>query len=221
MKKTVLITGANRGIGLELTRHYIEQGARVIAVCRGEFPEPHTPVHQLICPIDVSQPQDIQHLVQTVGDQTIDILINNAGILCNETLESMDFSHIEQQFTVNALGPLRVTHSLLGNLKAGSKVIVITSRMGSIADNTTGGRYGYRASKAALNAFSVSLACDLKPFNIVVGILHPGYVQTDMTAKSGDVSPATSAANLAARVEAVTLNNSGHFFHANGSELPW
>ena len=126
----------------------------------------------------------------------------------------------KKQFEVNALAPLKITHALLPNLKSGSKIIVITSRMGSLADNTSGSRYGYRMSKAALNIAAISLAHDLKPKNIAVGIFHPGQVSTDMTGYNG-IPVSQSVNQLLQRFEALNINNSGQFYHANGEILPW
>ena len=128
---------------------------------------------------------------------------------------------MRQQFEVNALGPLRVTTALRPQLAAGGKVVLITSRMGSITDNSSGGMYGYRASKAALNAIGASLAQDLRGDGIAVGLLHPGYVRTDMTGHQGQVSPAQAAQGLRARIEALDIDTTGEFLHANGESLPW
>lgn len=122
---------------------------------------------------------------------------------------------------INAYAPLRVCETLLTHLKSGSKIANITSRMGSIADNDSGGRYGYRASKAALNAFGKSLAMDLKPKGIAVAQLHPGYVKTRMVNFGGVISPEEAAAGIVARIDALTLDNTGSFWHSNGEELPW
>ena len=151
----------------------------------------------------------------------INILINCAGLLHCETLEQMDFENILQQFEVNSLAPLRVTHSLLKTLYRGSKVAIITSRMGSVEDNTSGAYYGYRMSKAAVNMAGKSLANDLCHDGIVVGLLHPGFVKTRMTGFNGDVTPEESAANLFNRIEELELQQSGSFIHANGQKLPW
>jgi len=133
----------------------------------------------------------------------------------------MNFDSIEEQMEVNAYGPLRVTTTLLPQLKEGSKIANITSRMGSIADNTSGNYYGYRASKAALNAFGKSLAEDLKPQGISVAQLHPGFVQTRMVGFNGDISPEQAAKGLAQRIEELNVGNSGGFWHSNGDVLPW
>ena len=171
--------------------------------------------------IDVSNPDNIKTLRQRMQGVAIDVLINNAGIFKDETLGAMNFESIEEQLAVNATAALRVTHALLDNLHKGSKIGLITSRMGSVGDNSSGGYYGYRMSKAALNAAGKSLAQDLKARGISVAILHPGYVSTRMVDFTGDVSPAQSAKGLVARLDALTLKTTGTFWHANGEVLPW
>ncbi|WNO08937.1 SDR family oxidoreductase [Teredinibacter sp. KSP-S5-2] len=222
MSRTVLITGANRGIGFALCEHYVNNGDEVLAVCR-------TPSEQLsalsgvtiIDGVDVSVAEDLARLKSAVGDKNIDILINNAGILSNESLGAIDVEAIEKQFMVNAIAPILVTEALMANLSAGSKVAMITSRMGSIADNGSGGYYGYRMSKTALNMAGVSLAKDLAPKEIAVALLHPGFVQTDMVNHAGDISANTAAKGLVQRIEELTLETSGGFWHSNGESLPW
>lgn len=221
MSSTVLITGANRGIGLALARHYKKAGWRVYGVCRGTSPELDEVADRVIDEVDVTRTEDVARLAEALAGQRLDLLVNNAGLLCDESLGSLDFDTIRQQMEVNAYAPLRVTEALLDNLGAGSKVANVTSRMGSIADNDSGGRYGYRASKAALNAFGKSLAMDLKPRGIAVAQLHPGYVQTRMVNFGGLITPEEAAAGIAARIEALTLENSGGFWHSNGEALPW
>lgn len=217
----VVVTGANRGIGLELCRYYQNRGDRVYGACRQASEELRALGVEIIEGVDVSRAAGIGELTNALGDQNIDILINNAGMLSNQSLGDIDYAKVERQFEVNAIGPLRVTESLLNNLGKGSKVALITSRMGSIADNTSGGSYGYRMSKAALNAAGVSLAHDLQPKGIAVAILHPGFVQTDMVGGAGDIAPEVAAERLAARIENLTLDNSGGFWHSNGERLPW
>ncbi|MCE8030928.1 SDR family oxidoreductase [Halomonas daqingensis] len=221
MSSTVLITGANRGIGLALARHYKKAGWRVYGVCRSTSPELDEVADRVIDGVDVTRTEDVARLAEALVGQRLDLLINNAGLLCDESLGSLVFDTIRQQMEVNAYAPLRVTEALLDNLGAGSKVANVTSRMGSIADNDSGGRYGYRASKAALNAFGKSLAMDLKPRGIAVAQLHPGYVQTRMVNFGGLITPEEAAAGIAARIEALTLENSGGFWHSNGEALPW
>jgi NAD(P)-dependent dehydrogenase (short-subunit alcohol dehydrogenase family) len=221
MSSTVLITGANRGIGLALARHYHKAGWRVCGVCRSTSPELDEVADQVIEGVDVTRSEDVARLAGALAGQRLDLLINNAGLLRDESLGSLDFDTIREQMEVNAYAPLRVTEALLDNLGAGSKVANVTSRMGSIADNDSGGRYGYRASKAALNAFGKSLAMDLKPRGIAVAQLHPGYVQTRMVNFGGLIPPEEAAVGIAARIEALTLENSGGFWHSNGEALPW
>lgn len=224
MALTAMITGANRGVGLALARHYRDAGWRVIGVCRSsgeEIAELRQVADRVIESIDVTRPEDVARLVVELEGQRLDLLINNAGLLKDERLGELDFDSIREQMEINAYAPLRVTEALLGNLGEGSKVANITSRMGSIADNDSGGRYGYRASKAALNALGRSLAMDLAPRGIAVVQLHPGYVQTRMVNFGGLISPEESAAGLAERIEALTLETTGTFWHSSGEALPW
>lgn len=219
---TYLVTGANRGIGYEYCRQLQARGDRVIAVCRTTSEDLQPLGIQIEAGIDITSDAALSELCTRLGNTEIDVLINNAGILKRVTLEDLDFGSIRHQFEVNALGPLRVTHALLPNLKAGSKIVLMTSRMGSIADNTSGSSYGYRMSKVALSMAGKSLAHDLKPRGMAVAILHPGLVQTRMTNfTSGGISPEASVQGLLARIDALTLENSGTFWHANGEVLPW
>ncbi len=193
-----------------------------MAACRKASPELARLGVEVIENVDVSQPNGVAQLKRAVGERPIELLINNAGILTDDHgLEQLDFDAIRQQFEVNALGPLRVTQALVKNLGRGAKVGLVTSRMGSIGDNTSGGYYGYRASKAALNMIGKSLAIDLKAAGIAVAILHPGMVKTDMVGNSGQIEPAQAARGLLARLDALTLETSGGFWHANGERLPW
>lgn len=220
MAKAV-VTGANRGIGLELCRQLKGRGDDVVALCREASDELKALDVRIEEGIDVGDDGVVSTLRQRLEGTAIDLLINNAGILTRETIEELDFGRIRRQLEVNSLGPLRVTKALLGNLKEGSKVAIVTSRMGSIADNTSGSRYGYRMSKAAVNMAGVSLAHDLKERGIAVGLLHPGFVKTEMTGGQGMVEPSASAAGLLARIDELTLETSGSFRHMNGEALPW
>jgi NAD(P)-dependent dehydrogenase (short-subunit alcohol dehydrogenase family) len=159
-------------------------------------------------------------LAGQLAGRSLDLLINNAGILTVESLGDLDYERIRRQFEVNTLGPLRVTTALLPNLHNGAKVAIITSRMGSIGDNGSGGYYGYRISKAGVNMAGVSLARDLASRGIGVFILHPGMVATEMTDGQG-IPPAESAANLLARLDELDISRTGTFLHANGAMLPW
>ena len=217
----VVITGANRGVGLELARHYAAEGCEVIGVCRQSSEELAGVAGQVIDGVDVTTDAGIDKLKSGLAGKRISLLINNAGLLQDEQLGSIDFDSIRTQMEINAYAPLRVAEALAPLMGQGSKIANITSRMGSIADNDSGGRYGYRASKAALNAFGKSLAVDLKPRGIAVAQLHPGYVKTRMVNFGGLISPEESARGLAERIANLTLENTGSFWHSNGEELPW
>src|SRR5690606_28310609 len=171
--------------------------------------------------VDVTDDRAVAGLVERLGGERVDVVVNNAGILASEALGRLDFDSIRRQLEVNALGPLRVTQALVPLIPRGGKVAIVTSRMGSIADNASGGSYGYRMSKAAVNIAGVSLARDLADRGIAVVLLHPGYVRTRMTGHNGNVEPTEAAAGLLARIDALTLETSGQFLHANGESLPW
>ncbi|TMP77454.1 short-chain dehydrogenase [Pseudoalteromonas phenolica] len=221
MTKHVVITGANRGIGLEFAKQYLAQGYEVTAVVRKPSVELQDLSLNIIEDIDVSQGDDVARLASALSGKSIDVLINNAGIFENESLANMDFEAINAQLQINAVAPVRVTHALQTNLSSGSKVAMITSRMGSIADNGSGAYIGYRMSKAALNAAGVSLAHELKPKGVAIALLHPGFVQTQMVNFAGDISPQVAAERLIQRIEELNLDNTGSFWHSNGDLLPW
>jgi len=218
---TALITGANRGIGLELCRQLKDRGWEVIAACRQRAPELDALGVRVEAGLEVTDPAAVADVARRLEGVPLDLLVNNAGLLTRESLDDLDFERMRRQYEVNALGPLRVTHALLGNLRRGAKLILVTSRMGSIGDNTSGGRYGYRMSKAALNMAGVSLAHDLRDRGIAVAILHPGFVRTKMTGHEGLIDAPEAAAGLIARIEELTLEQSGGFWHQNGERLPW
>lgn len=220
-RSTVVITGANRGIGLELARHYAAQGWAVIGVCRESSAQLDEVAARVIEGVDVTSESGIGRMTDELKGESIELLVNNAGLLQDDKLGNIDFDSIRTQMEVNAYAPLRVVEALLSQIPPGGKIANITSRMGSIADNDSGGRYGYRASKAALNAFGKSLAMDLKEKGIAVAQLHPGYVQTRMVNFGGLISPEESAKGLAERIEALNLDNTGSFWHSNGEQLPW
>ena len=218
-----IVTGANRGIGLALVAALKERRHNVLAACRKSSAELAKLGVEVVEGVDVSTDQGIAVLVAAVGPRPIDLLVNNAGILVwGDRLGELNVEGIRKQFEVNALAPLRVTDALRERLAQGAKVALITSRMGSIDDNSSGGAYGYRMSKAALNMAGKSLAVDLRSRGVAVAILHPGMVKTDMIAgHGGQVEPADAARNLLARVDALTLETTGGFWHANGQRLPW
>jgi len=217
---TVLVTGCNRGIGLQLCKQLVARGDDVIAVCRSPSTELQATGARIVTDIDVGDGASMPALQAALGDQPIDILINNAGILRSDTLGELNYDDMMEQYRVNTLGPLRVTEALLANLSEGAKVAIVTSRVGSIEDNSSGGYYGYRASKTAVNQIGTNLKHDLLPRGIAVGLIHPGLVATDMTGGRG-ISPEDSARGLIQRIEDLNLSNTGGFWHAEGYSLPW
>jgi NAD(P)-dependent dehydrogenase (short-subunit alcohol dehydrogenase family) len=217
----ILITGANRGIGLELARQLHARGDAVIACCRRSSPELDALGVRVETGVDVAGLDSVRELDARLGDDKLDVLINNAGILERMRIDALDWDAIRRQFEVNSLGPLRVVSCLRHRLGSGAKIAIVTSRMGSIADNTSGASYGYRMSKAAVNMAGVTLAHDLRPDGIAVALLHPGWVQTDMTGGTGNITAEESARGLIARIDELTLDQSGGFWHQNGERLPW
>ncbi len=217
---TVLVTGANRGIGLQLCMQFTARGDDVIAVCRETTDELSALGVRIIDGIDVGSGAAVETLRQELSGQALDILVNNAGILLRDSFGDIDYDEMAEQYRINTLGPLRVTEALAENLHEGSKVAIVSSRVGSIEDNGSGGNYGYRASKAAVNMIGTNLRHELLPRGIAVAILHPGLVATDMTGGSG-IPPADSARGLIERIDELTLENTGGFWHAEGYTLPW
>ena len=217
---TTLITGTNKGIGLQLCTQLNARGADVIAICRTPSPELSELGVRIIDGIDVSNAESIDRLKSELAGQQLDVLINNAGILKRDLFGRLDYEEMVEQFRINTLGPLRVTEALVDNLKDGSKVAIITSRVGSIEDNSSGGNYGYRASKTAVNQIGTNLKHELMPRGIAVALLHPGLVATELTGGQG-ISPAESARGLIERIDALDIENSGGFWHAEGYDLPW
>ena len=218
---SILIVGASRGIGLELTRQLAQRGAPVVATCRAPSPALDSLGVEVFSGLDVRDSEALERLRDSLGQQTLSRLWINAGVLRRQSLEEMDWAAIQEQFEVNAMGPLRVAHALLPRLGEGSRVAIVSSRMGSLSDNSSGGHYGYRMSKAAVNMAAVSLARDLAPRGIAVGILHPGFVRTDMTGGRGMVDAPEAARGMIQRMEELDLARSGTFWHAQGQQLPW
>jgi NAD(P)-dependent dehydrogenase (short-subunit alcohol dehydrogenase family) len=217
---TIVVTGCNRGIGLQLCRQLADRGEHVIGVCREASDELGALDIEVVTGIDVGDGATMPRLREAIGSQQIDVLINNAGILVSDALGEIDYDAMRRQFEINTLGPLRVTEALLDQLAEGAKVAIVSSRVGSIGDNASGGNYGYRASKTAVNQIGTNLMHDLRPRGIAVVLLHPGLVATRMTGGTG-VDPAESAAGLIRCIDRLNLGSSGEFRHAEGYELPW
>ncbi|MXY65410.1 MAG: SDR family oxidoreductase [Gammaproteobacteria bacterium] len=216
----VLIVGGNRGIGLELCRQMSARGDRVFATTR----EPAAALEDLeldIIPgVDVGDDSSVARLAEALAGVKLDMLIHSAGILSRESWNDLDFNRIRHQFEVNTLGPLRVVSALRDNLGPGSKVGIVTSRVGSIDDNGSGGNYGYRMSKVAANMAGKNLSHDLGRRDIAVFLLHPGLVATEMTGRTG-IDPADAARGLIERMDRLTGSDTGTFWHAEGYPLPW
>jgi len=221
MSKHILVVGANRGIGLAMARALIARGDQVTATSRKASPELESMNLRTEVGVDVTKPESVAALAKSLGGDSVDWLVIVAGILKMGGLSNFDANTIREQFEVNALGPLQTTIALRSCLRRGGKVGLLTSRMGSIEDNTSGGGYGYRMSKAALNMAGRSLAHDLAGDEISVVLLHPGYVRTDMTGNSGHIDTDESAAGLIDRIDELNPASSGTFFHQSGEALPW
>ena len=219
---TVLVTGANRGIGLEYCLQLKARGDQVVAVCRQATPELAALGVRIEDGIELTEEAAIADLVGRLDGLVLDAVILNAGVLQSMGLEDLDPQGIRRQFEVNALAPLLLARALVSQMPHGSKLALMTSRMGSIDDNTSGGSYGYRMSKVALNIAGKSLAIDLAPRGIAVAILHPGLVRTRMiNFNPSGIEPEQAVQGLLARIDALTLETSGGFWHSNGERLPW
>lgn len=225
----VVITGANRGIGLELAKRYAARGEVVTATARK--PEEAAELNALaaahprvtVRALDVESDAEVGALAAALATTPIDLLINNAGVSSRYAgLAELDLAELTRVFQTNAVGPIRVTRALLPLVqKARGKIIHMTSRMGSIGDNDSGRAYAYRMSKAALNMAAKNMAIELAATGVISVAVHPGWVQTDMGGSSAPVSVADACAEIVALVDRLDPAASGRFFHANGSELPW
>jgi NAD(P)-dependent dehydrogenase (short-subunit alcohol dehydrogenase family) len=216
-----VVTGANRGIGLALVRQLRTRGLSVAAVCRHSSPELDRLGVRIENGIDLTSAEAPAALAARFAHDEIHLLVHNAGLLIGDTFGSVRPDDVRAQLELNALAPLFITQALTPLLVRGAKVALITSRMGSIGDNTSGGYYGYRMSKAALNAAGVSMAHDLAQRGIAVVILHPGPVRTGMTGGQGALEPDESAVGLLSRIDELRLETTGRFLHQDGSILPW
>ena len=222
---TVLVTGANRGLGLEFTRQLQAKGYKVIGTARNpgkaaELKATGARVEQL----DVASQASVDALAEGLKGVPIDILINNAGMAIREdsSLDTLDFDAMERTFQVNSLGPLRVTQALLPNLEAGraKTIINITSRLGSI-ELSTGGLYSYRTSKTALNQINKIVSLELAPRGFTSVVLHPGWVQTDMGGADATLTIPESITGMLTVIDGLTIEQSGKFYDFSGEELPW
>lgn len=217
-----VVVGANRGIGLELTRQLAARGDAVVAACRSANPELRETGAEVHENVDVTDDGSVERFVAaTKAGGPVDVLVHVSGILIPDNYDALDFDDIRQQFEVNTLGPLRVARAFAPFMKTGGKIGILSSRVGSLTDNTSGGNYGYRISKTAVNMAGRNLAYDLQSLGIAVLLLHPGYVRTDMTGGRGHIAPDESARGLIQRLDELGMEQTGTFWHADGSQLPW
>jgi NAD(P)-dependent dehydrogenase (short-subunit alcohol dehydrogenase family) len=232
MSRTLLVTGASRGIGLEFVRQYAGQGWRVYAGCRA--PETAVELNRLaaasagrisVHPLDVTKATHIKAMQAVLGRTPLDILLNNAGIYGqdNARFGNTDPERWLETFRINSIAPLKLMEALVENVAASERRIMATlsSKMGSMADNGSGGSYVYRASKAAVNAVMVSAAIDLRPRGITAVALHPGWVKTDMGGPNAEITVQQSVTALRGILNHITLADSGRFFDVDGTLIPW
>jgi len=230
--ETVLITGANRGIGFELVRQYLKKPSRVIATSRTPESSPaltelkkSNPDTLQILPLEVTDERSVQSVAESLRGTTIDVLINNAGVSGGkqQDIRSMDYSWWAHTLAVNTIAPFRVTVAMLDNLRRSRnpRIITLSSQLGSMLRATTTGFYAYRSSKAAVNKVMQGLAVDLRSENMIVCPVHPGWVQTEMGGANADISPQESASGLIRLIDRLELSDSGRFLKWNGEEHPW
>ena len=228
---SILITGTNRGIGLEFVKHYIKNNEKVIATCRNrnsakDLLELENTTNNLsLVELDVSNPNSINNFTSKIAGLPIDTFISNAGVSGPKNIEFGNFDAKEwlDVFNFNTIAPLIITQKILKNLRLGKdkKLVFISSKVGSIEDNTSGGMYIYRTSKTALNQVIKSLSIDLKGENFIVVALHPGWVQTDMGGPNALIDTKTSVRGMTEAIDNLTSKNSGKFYNYDGSAIPW
>jgi NAD(P)-dependent dehydrogenase (short-subunit alcohol dehydrogenase family) len=231
--KTTLITGANRGIGLEFCRQYAAEGWRILACSRQ--PEKSDALNKLaaqypalikVHALDVADHVQIERLAQVLAQESIDLLINNAGIYPDSDKSGFghtDYAEWMQAFRINTMAPLKMAETFATQISRSKQktIVTITSKMGSIADNSSGGSYLYRSSKAAVNMVVKSLAIDLKPSGIISVVCHPGWVKTDMGGPNALISATESVSGIRQVISRLTIDDSGKFFGYDGEVIPW
>ncbi len=230
--RSVLVTGANRGLGLEFVRQYAQAGWKTYAACR--LPKSAKELKALqdqqsdritILSLDVTDAASVRTAAEKLRGDPVDLLLNNAGVGSPpaQKLGSLDYAAWTQVLEVNVLGPARMIEAFVENVAKGrdKRIVTVTSRMGSIADNSSGGSYAYRSSKAGVNAAMKSFSIDLAPRGITCVVVHPGWVRTDMGGAGGKLAPAESVKSLRALIDGLSLTHSGKFFNVDGEVLPW
>ena len=229
---SILITGTNRGIGLELVRQYLAEGWSVYATARNlqnatELQQLATdnPDHLKTYSLDVTNHEQRLHLAAQLKDIPLDILINNAGVYgqADAFFGNTDEAQWLEALRINTIAPMKIMELFANNISLGEKKIMasMSSKMGSMDDNGSGGSYVYRSTKAALNAVMVSVARDLKSSGISAVILHPGWVRTDMGGPNGEINVQQSSERLRSILASVSIENSGDFYDIDGSIIPW
>ncbi len=226
VRPTVVITGANRGLGLAFARRFSADGFQVIGTARQ--PDKAVELRALgvrIEQLDVTDAESVRRLGEAIGDAAVDILINNAGIGggWGRLLKDVDIDEAERILQVNCLGPMRVTQALLPALHKGDRKLIvnITSMLGSIERNTRGGSYGYRESKAALNMFTRSIAAELEPHGFTCIAMNPGWVKTDMGGPNARLTPEQSIDAMVKVIEGLSTEHTGRFYSHGGDLVPW
>jgi NAD(P)-dependent dehydrogenase (short-subunit alcohol dehydrogenase family) len=225
---TTVVIGADKGIGLEIVKALAaREEPNVLAVCLGEGADAAPYAARVIGHVNVVSAQDVGHMAAAIAEMfpRIDTLLHVSGIMSMDTLGELDYEQAKREFDINALGPLRTVEACLPLLQEGSKVGIVTSRVGSLNDNSSGGQYAYRLSKAAANMAGLNLHHDLSKRGVAVRMLHPGMVKTDLVkiypGEYNYITPAQAAVGLIARMDELTLDASGQFRHGNGDLLPW
>jgi NAD(P)-dependent dehydrogenase (short-subunit alcohol dehydrogenase family) len=229
---SILVTGANRGLGLEFVRQYAQAGWKTYAACRSPKSAKELKALQdqhadriTILSVDVTDAASVRTAAEKLRGEPIDLLLNNAGVGSPpaQKIGSLDYAAWSQVLDANVLGPARMIEAFVENVAKGrdKRIVTVTSRMGSIADNSSGGSYAYRSSKAGVNAVMKSFSIDLAPRGITCVVVHPGWVRTDMGGAGGKLAPAESVKSLRALVDGLSLTHSGKFFNVDGEVLPW
>ena len=230
--RSVLVTGANRGLGLEFVRQYAQAGWKTYAACRSPKSAKELKALQdqhagriTILSLDVTDAASVRTAAEKLRGEPIDLLLNNAGVGSPpaQKIGSLDYAAWSQLLDANVLGPARVVETFVDNVAKGrdKRIVTLTSRMGSIADNSSGGSYAYRSSKAGVNAVMKSFSIDLAPRGITCVVVHPGWVRTDMGGAGGKLAPAESVKSLRALIDGLSPMDSGKFFNVDGEVLPW
>jgi NAD(P)-dependent dehydrogenase (short-subunit alcohol dehydrogenase family) len=230
--RSVLVTGANRGLGLEFVRQYAQAGWKAFAACRSPKSAKELKALQnrhadriTVLSLDVTDAASVRAAAEKLRGEPIDLLLNNAGVGSPpaQKIGSLDYAVWAKVLDANVLGPARMIESFVANVAKGrdKRIVTVTSRMGSIADNSSGGSYAYRSSKAAVNAAMKSFSIDLAPRGITCVLVHPGWVRTDMGGAGGKLAPAESVKSLRALIASLASTDSGKFFNVDGEELPW